>query len=194
MHLSDGILHKEILIGGYIVASPFVYVAFKRLQNEELPKAAAFSALFFIASFIHIPVGFTSVHLILNGFIGAFLGVAAFPVILVGLFIQALLFGYGGITTLGVNLLVMALPALWARFLYLRIHTKNSKLPYFLLGFSTTLLTIALFSAVLFANGEGFRLFSSLFFLSQLPLLLIEGLVSSFAIIAFKKIIDKELQ
>lgn len=69
------------------------------------------SAMFFIASFIHIPIGPTSIHLILSGLIGAFLGFNAGLAIFAALLLQALLFGYGGITVLGVNLLMIASPA-----------------------------------------------------------------------------------
>jgi cobalt/nickel transport system permease protein len=70
------------------------------------------SAAFFIASLVSVPVGPSSVHLILNGLMGLILGWAAVPAILVALLMQAVFFGYGGLLVLGVNTLNIALPAL----------------------------------------------------------------------------------
>ncbi len=42
---------------------------------------------------------------------GLLLGWPAFPAILVGLFLQALLFQFGGLTVLGVNTFNVAVPA-----------------------------------------------------------------------------------
>ena len=50
-------------------------------------------------------------HLLLSGLMGIMLGTAAFPAVVVALLLQALLFGFGGLTTLGVNAINMALPA-----------------------------------------------------------------------------------
>ncbi len=69
------------------------------------------AAAFFVASLIHVPIGPSNVHLILNGIVGLLLGWAAFPAILIALVLQAMLFQYGGISTLGVNTIIMALPA-----------------------------------------------------------------------------------
>ena len=70
------------------------------------------SAVFFVASLVHIPIGPTSVHPLLNGLMGIVLGWAAVPAILVALLLQAVFFGFGGITVLGVNVVNMAVPAL----------------------------------------------------------------------------------
>ena len=63
------------------------------------------SSAFFMASLIHVPIGPSSVHLLLNGIVGLLLGWGAFPAILVGLALQAMFFQFGGITVLGVNTL-----------------------------------------------------------------------------------------
>jgi cobalt/nickel transport system permease protein len=76
------------------------------------------TAAFFVASWIHIPVPPTSVHLVLNGLLGAVLGYYAFPAILIGLFFQAVMFQHGGLTSLGVNATMMGVPALLAHFIF----------------------------------------------------------------------------
>src|SRR5262249_25418481 len=85
---------------------------------DEIPRAALFAAVFFVASLIHIRVGPTSVHLLLNGLIGLTLGWWACIVIPAGLVLQAVLLGHGDISTLGVNSCVLLAPALLARGLY----------------------------------------------------------------------------
>lgn len=49
---------------------------------------------------------------------GVVLGYYAFPAILIGLFFQAVMFGHGGLTTLGVNAAMMGIPALLASHLF----------------------------------------------------------------------------
>ncbi len=46
MHISEGVLRPEILIGGAVLSTALVFYAFKTLKNEEIPKTAVLSALF----------------------------------------------------------------------------------------------------------------------------------------------------
>src|SRR5262249_10023072 len=73
------------------------------------------TAAFFVASYIHVRVGPTTVHLLLNGLVGLILGGRAVIAVAVGLVLQAIMLGHGGFTTLGLNCAVIALPALLAR-------------------------------------------------------------------------------
>lgn len=111
MHLSDGILSPGVLVVGAVVAVAGVTAGLCSLDLERIPRAAVMTSVFFIASFLHVPVGPGQLHLILNGLAAMVLGVAVFPAILIALFLQALLLGYGGVTALGVNVAIMALPA-----------------------------------------------------------------------------------
>jgi ABC-type Co2+ transport system permease subunit len=61
-----------------------------------------------------VPLGFTSVHLLMNGLVGILLGPRAALAIACGLFLQYWLIGHGGLQTLGVNTCIIALPALFA--------------------------------------------------------------------------------
>jgi cobalt/nickel transport system permease protein len=112
MHIAEGVLSLPVLAGSALVAAGAVWLGLRRLPEDRIPLAGLLCAMFFVASLIHLPVGVGSVHLVLNGLCGIMLGWAAFPVLLVALSLQALLFGFGGITTLGVNTLVMGVPAL----------------------------------------------------------------------------------
>lgn len=119
MHIPDGILPASICVAGYGVAGAATWYSLKRIKRKKdpragIPKASLFTGVFFVASLIHLPVPPVSVHLIMNGLLGVVLGWYAFPAILIGLFFQALMFGHGGLTTLGVNAAMMGLPALLA--------------------------------------------------------------------------------
>ncbi len=123
MHIPDGILTPEVVVGGYVVAGALTAYSLRKINQSpdpeaNMPKAALMTAAFFVASWIHIPVPPTSVHLILNGLLGVVLGWYAFPAIVVGLFLQAVMFQHGGLTTLGINATMMGLPALFAFFIF----------------------------------------------------------------------------
>ncbi len=111
-HIPDGILSAPVLIGGTTVAVAGIALGLRKLDDRTIPKAAILSAAFFAGSLIAIPVGPSSVHLLLSGLMGLMLGTAAFPAIVVALLLQALLFGFGGLTTLGVNAVNMAVPGI----------------------------------------------------------------------------------
>ena len=113
MHISEGILSGSVLISGAALAAVGTGIGLKKLDYDQIAEAGMLSAAFFVASLIHIPIGPANAHLILNGLVGILLGWAAFPAILVALILQAVLFQFGGITTLGVNTSIMALPAVF---------------------------------------------------------------------------------
>ncbi len=118
VHISDGVLSFPWLAGGFGGAALLVLLGCWRVRDEEIPRIALLAATFFVASLIHVRVGPTSVHLLLNGLVGVVLGRRAALAIPLGLFLQAALIGHGGYTTLGVNSCVLAFPALFAGMLY----------------------------------------------------------------------------
>lgn len=130
MHIPDGILTPEVVIGGYVTAGALTAFSLRKIRQlpdpeANIPKAALMTAAFFVASWIHIPVPPTSVHLVLNGILGVVLGWYAVPAIVVGLFLQAVMFQHGGLTTLGVNATMMGIPALLAFGIFqLRNHLR----------------------------------------------------------------------
>jgi cobalt/nickel transport system permease protein len=119
MHIPDGILPAGICVAGYATTCAATWYSLQKIKRDknpqaEIPKASLLTAAFFVASWIHLPLPPASVHLILNGLLGTVLGYYAFPAILIGLFFQAVMFGHGGLTTLGVNATMMGIPALLA--------------------------------------------------------------------------------
>ena len=118
MHLSEGVLHTPVLLAGAVLAVAGVAIGLRKLDPERLPLTALFAAAFFVAGTIHVPVGIGSVHLILNGMAGLFLGWTVFPAFLIALLLQVLFFSFGGFAVLGVNLCIMATPAVVAHYLF----------------------------------------------------------------------------
>ena len=118
MHLSEGVLHAPVLLTNAVLAAGGVAIGLRKLEQERLPLTALFAAAFFVAGTIHVPVGIGSVHLILNGMAGLFLGWTVFPAFLIALLLQVLFFSFGGFAVLGVNLCIMAIPAVIAHYLW----------------------------------------------------------------------------
>jgi cobalt/nickel transport system permease protein len=114
VHISDGILDGAWLAGGFAVAGVLALVAAWRIRDEEIPRIALLTAAFFVASSIHVRVGPSSWHLLLNGLVGVVLGRRAALAIPVGLALQYVMLMHGGFTTLGINTCIMLLPALLA--------------------------------------------------------------------------------
>jgi cobalt/nickel transport system permease protein len=115
MHIPDGFLSPTVTLPAWAAAAPLWYWAVRRnfgnTSGESLPVVGALTALAFVVQSLMIPVpGGTSAHLT-GVAILAFLynpGVAFVCESLV-LLLQALFFGAGGFTVLGVNALAMGL-------------------------------------------------------------------------------------
>jgi cobalt/nickel transport system permease protein len=119
VHISDGMLQPTWEWGGLFVAALLAVFGAWRIRDEEIPRVALLSAAFFVASLIHVPVpGGPKTHLLLNGLLGVVLGRRALLAVPVGLALQAALFNHGGFLSLGVNSVVMGLPALLAWLLF----------------------------------------------------------------------------
>jgi len=63
MHIVDGVLTLKSTAIISAVSLGALVVSIKSLREENITLAAAMSAMFFIATFIHIPIGVTSIHL-----------------------------------------------------------------------------------------------------------------------------------
>ena len=118
VHLSDGLLTWPWLAGGFALLAALLTLGSRRLTDRDIPRVGVLAAAFFVASQVHLPLGGISVHLLLNGLLGVVLRHRAPLAVAVGLLLQALLFGHGGLTLLGVNGCTMAIPAVLAGFLF----------------------------------------------------------------------------
>ncbi len=119
VHISDGMLQPSWEAAGFVVAALLALYGAWRIRDEEIPRVALLTAAFFVASLIHVPVpGGPRTHLLLGGLLGVVLGRRALLAVPIGLALQAALFGHGGFLSLGVNSVVMGLPALLAAALF----------------------------------------------------------------------------
>jgi len=205
MHIPDGILPVAVAAAGYATTGAATWYSLRKINQKEnpqegIPKASLLTAGFFVASWIHIPVPPTSVHLVLNGLMGAVLGYYAFPAILIGLFFQAVMFQHGGLTTLGVNATVMGVPALLAYFIFrLRNRVGKDSLLWtgvfgFLagaggLGIAALLVAVILVSTVpAHLDVEAERIGIYAMTLAYVPLMILEGIFTALVVVFIQRV------
>lgn len=182
MHISDGMLPTCVWIAGSAAAGLAVAADLRWVRDRDVPKLALLASTFFAASLVHVPLGPASIHLTLNGLVGIVAGPGSVLVIAMGLLLQALLFGHGGLTALGVNIVDMALPAVligslcrwWIR----SVSPSRGGLAAGLCG---TLIPVLSLGMVLgwsvFASDPAYANGLRAFLLASLPVCLLEGLI-----------------
>jgi cobalt/nickel transport system permease protein len=183
VHIADSVLTRPWELGGLGLMAAGVALALWRIDDRAIPRIGVLTAAFFVASQFHIPFGVISVHLLLNGMVGVILRYRAPLAIAVGLTLQTLLFAHGGWGSLGVNFLVLAVPAVLAgggyRLLARRVPPFAGGLG---MGLATAALTVLLNAAVLYfgsVDPTGFVAGVSL--VAHLPVIVIEGIGVGFA-------------
>lgn len=185
MHISEGVLSMPVLLGGAVLAAAGTAVGLKKIDYDQLMRIAILSAVAFVASFIHVPVGPTSAHLVLNGLLGLLLGWAAFPAFLVSLTLQAVLFQFGGLTTLGVNTFDMAAPAVMLGILcrpFLLRSSRSLSVAAFCCGAGAVLISGLFTAGALALSGGEFLGVAKALFVAHVPIAVIEGVISGFAV------------
>ena len=184
MHISEGVLSGPVLLGGAVLTVAGTAVGLRKIDYDRVMSVAILSAAFFIASLIHVPIGPANGHLILGGLLGVVLGWAAFPSILVALTLQAVLFQYGGLTSLGVNCFDMAAPAVLCYYIFRPMLAKGSGSRFaaaFACGFLAMLLSATLTAGALALSGDEFREAAQVLFIAHLPIMAVEGVITGFA-------------
>lgn len=188
MHLSDGVLSTGAVIVTSAIAGGMLVKAFKDVKEEEIPKISLMTATFFTFALISFPVGPSSVHPLLGGLIGIMLGTRSTIAIFIGLLLQAILFQHGGLTTLGMNTIMVSIPAIIAHkmFAALVLKKKSTSMSAGLAAASAVVLTVVILSAVLFfssrAYGEGFLSVINILAIGHIPLAIGEGILTSIII------------
>ncbi|MDR1242333.1 MAG: cobalt transporter CbiM [Deltaproteobacteria bacterium] len=181
MHISEGVLSWPVLAGGAALGVSGVVIGLRRLDYEKLVSAAFVASAFFVASLIHVPVGPSSAHLILNGFVAVLLGWAAFPAIFTALLLQAVLFSYGGITVLGLNTFNMAFPAVLCSLLFFPLLARpgmRRAAGAFCCGAFSVAGAVLLTALSLSWTNEGFALSAKILFVAHIPVMLAEGVLT----------------
>jgi len=196
MHISEGVLSAPALVTGAALAAAGVSIGLKKMDYEKIPQVAVLSSAFFVASLIHIPIGPSGVHLIINGINGLLLGWLCFPSILVALALQAILFQFGGITVLGVNTVNMALPGVICHYLFGRLVNREkgpiSPAAAFSCGFLAVFLSSILVALALLFAEQSFMPVAKLIVVAHLPVMIIEGIITLFCV-AFLTRVKPEL-
>jgi cobalt/nickel transport system permease protein len=193
VHISEGVLSPGVLIAGAALTTAGVAIGLKDLDHEKIPATGILSAAFFVASLIHVPIGPSSAHLILNGLLGLVLGWKAFPAILVGLALQALLFQFGGITTLGVNTFNMAFPAVVCYYFFgWGLRHPDRRILFtasaFACGAGAVFLSGLLVGFSLYLTGEAFLPVAKLVVAAHLPVMFIEGAVTAACAVFLRRV------
>jgi cobalt/nickel transport system permease protein len=113
MHIPDGFLTVYVTVPAFIITIIFWVISFKKIKitDQQVPIMGLLTALFFAAMMMNYPIiGGTTAHLLggasIGLILGPFAGCISLTIILV---LQAFLFGDGGLTTLGANVLNMGI-------------------------------------------------------------------------------------
>ncbi|MCK8817361.1 cobalt transporter CbiM [Natroniella sulfidigena] len=194
MHISEGVLSAPVLLTGAAATATGTAVALRQLDNEDIPQVAIVSAALFVGNLIHIPLGPTSVHLILNAMAGILLGWKAFPAFLVAFLLQSILFQFGGLTALGVNVAMVSIPAVVCHYLF-KIVTKRDEEGIKRLGVAgficgavgIALAAIFLMLALSFTDGSLEEMGRAIL-VANIPLAIIEALLTSLCLVFLQKV------
>ncbi len=181
MHISEGILHGPTLAAGFAAAGLIAAATMRNMDMEEIPKISVITSVFFVASLIKVPMGPTSVHLILNGLVAIVLGWRAFPAIMLGIILQAIIFGHGGVTVIGVNTVMLGGGALVAYLVWQQRHHFHFARREFvfgtLAGVVGTISSGLVLAVALLTTGEAFAGVAVAVLIAHIPIMLIEGAV-----------------
>src|SRR3990170_5267291 len=182
MHIADGILSAPVIAAGFGGTAVIAAVTMRKMNLEEIPKVSVMSAVFFVANLIHIPVGPTSIHFILNGLVGVILGPRAFAAIMLGVILQAFLFGFGGVTVIGVNCVMLGGGALIAYFIWQLRHLfpLGDRLEMIfgaLAGAAGILVSGVILALAVSLAGEEFWATADMVLVAHIPALIIEAIV-----------------
>jgi len=191
MHISEGVLSGQVLAAGAVITIVGTTIGLKKIDYDQMVHVAILASAFFVASLIHVNIGPVSVHLILNGVVGLLLGMAAFPAILTALLLQSLLFQYGGLTALGVNTVIMALPAVLVHYLFLPLVGKSERLTFiagFSAGFFSIVFSCLLLGMALWFTDQNFLKTCIAIISAHLPVMVIEGIITGFCVTFLLKV------
>lgn len=188
-HLVDGVVSAPVLLAATAVAVVGIGYGLRKIEGERIPHVGVMSATFFVASLVHVPVGPSSAHLLLNGLMGMVLGWAAVPAIFVALLLQAVFFGFGGITVLGVNTVNLAVPALLSFYLFGRAAAGSK--PFLwgaVAGGFAVCATCMLVGLTLALSGTAFIPAAKLIFAAHLPIAVVEAFITGCMVMFLQRV------
>jgi len=185
-HIPDGLLSLPVTLAGGVLAAAALAATARRLHEDELPRVAVMAAVFFVASLVSVPMGPTSIHLILSGLMGVIIGWATVPAVFVGLVLQAAFFGFGGFAALGVNTVNIAMPGAVLAALAAPLLRQGTPFRAGLVAAAVGALSVAatglLVMAALWASDQAYALSARVMLLAYVPLALAEAVLSGVAV------------
>lgn len=212
MHIMEGYLPLKYCISWGIISLPFLVAGFfsiKKTLNENrkaITILAMSGAFIFVISSLKIPsVTGSSSHMTGTGLGAILFGPTAISILgIIVLIFQAILLAHGGITTLGANTFSMSIagPILsYAIYLLCKKLNINKKLGIFLAASLGDLFTYCITSIQLALaypsphGGVGFSIikFLGVFAPTQIPLAIVEGILTVIVIIGLETYAKSEL-
>jgi cobalt/nickel transport system permease protein len=109
----------------------------------------------------------------------------------VGLVLQAILFQFGGLTTLGVNTFAMAMPAVLTRYVFKGMVQRGRNAAFIagFLGGASAIFVGALFVSISLVETErGFTAIAGTLLAIHVPIALIEGIITGFVVVYLKRV------
>ncbi|OEF98002.1 CbiM family transporter [Desulfuribacillus alkaliarsenatis] len=186
MHISDGVFSLPVTGTAAAISAGILAYSVKGLQSKEIPKISLVTGAFFVTSSIHLPIGPSSVHLLLIGLLGILLGRRAPIAIFVGLLLQATILQHGGIIAIGVNFLITAIPALIVAYIFRKLSNVQLFWRSAITGGLAVILIVTIMIMALLLSSDIYNqgVFSviNVLVMSHVPLIFIEGLMTGLVI------------
>ncbi|MDR2094953.1 MAG: cobalt transporter CbiM [Treponema sp.] len=201
MHISEGVLSPPVIAAGWAAAAAGISVGLKKTAAQKLPETALVSSVLFLASLVHVPLGPSSIHLTMLGLAGILLGWSAVPALFIALLIQAMLFQFGGLLSLGVNTAVMGAAALsacgvWRIFPRGKDAAPGSMLAAgtkpaaaFAAGFIAVITGSAFVTLALFLSSRDLASTGALIFAANIPLAAVEGVLTALCVLFLQRLL-----
>ena len=212
MHIMEGYLPGSFCIAWGVICLPFLIAGFRSIKKSldanrrALPLLAMAGAFVFVISSLKIPsVTGSCSHMTGTGLGAILCGPSA--VIILGLIVllfQAILLAHGGLTTLGANTFSMAIAGPFVSYGIYKLCQKggvNKRLAVFLaatLGdlftYCVTAFQLAIAHHADTTLGGAFVKFLAVFAPTQIPLAVIEGIITVLIIAALETYAKPELR
>lgn len=212
MHIMEGYLPLNYALFWIALSLPFLFVGIKKLsrvmdkQRRVLIILAMTGAYAFVLSALKIPsVTGSSSHPTGMGLVTIFFGPSIAAVIgLIVLLFQALLLAHGGLTTLGANTFSMGIVGPIVTYVIYKYGNKVSKNKHFViflavaLGDLLTYVVTSIQLALAHPSEVGgvlasFTKFATVFALTQVPIAIIEGILTVIVMISLESVAKPEL-
>ena len=195
MHIAEGAISLNWCIFYFVLSTPFIFISVKELKkvikknNEIKMLLGLMAAYIFMMSAMKLPsVTGSSSHPTGTGLGSIVFGPIVVVILsVIVLLFQALLLAHGGLTTLGANVLSMGVIGPFIAYgIYKLFKNKNKSLAVFLacaLGNLSTYIVTSIQLSLAYPDSVGGVMasaikFMGVFALTQVPLAIVEGIIS----------------